>query len=120
NSTSSEPRWAIVPFQLLLVGPLLAAVWIAGLVRLFRDPALREFRFLAWAWVVLAVVFMASGGKPYYLGGLAPVLIGAGAVSADDWLERGRRRVRKALLIAAVSLSGVTTAIVSLPLLPVR
>src|SRR3954464_7776117 len=36
GSTSSEPRWAIVPFQLLLISPLLAPVWIAGLVRLLR------------------------------------------------------------------------------------
>src|SRR5215211_1430725 len=79
RSTSSEPWWAVVPFQLLLVSPLLAPVWIAGLVRLFRDPAVREFRFLAWAWAVLAVVFMASGGKPYYLAGLLPALLGAGA-----------------------------------------
>jgi len=36
GSTSSEPWWAIVPFQLLLLSPPLAPVWIAGLVRLFR------------------------------------------------------------------------------------
>ena len=44
NSTSSQPWWAIVPFQVLLVSPVLAPVWIAGLVRLFRDPAVRPCR----------------------------------------------------------------------------
>ena len=91
GSTSSEAWWAIVPFQFLLVSPVLAPVWIAGLVGLFRDPALRDVRFLAWAWVVLAGVFMASGGKPYYLAGLLPVLLGAGAPYVDRWLERGVR-----------------------------
>ena len=95
NSTSSQPWWAIVPFQLLLVSPVLAPVWIAGLVRLFRAPAVRPYRFLAWAWVVLAVVFMASAGKPYYLAGLLPALLGAGAVSVDGWLARGRRGLRR-------------------------
>jgi 4-amino-4-deoxy-L-arabinose transferase-like glycosyltransferase len=118
HSTSSQPWWAIVPFQLLISGPLLAPVWIAGLVSLFRDPALRRFRFLAWTWVVLAIVFMAAAGKPYYLGGLLPALIGAGAASVDDWLERGLRSLRKALLAAAVAVAAATTAIVSLPLLP--
>lgn len=28
SSTSSQPRWAFLPFQLLLVGPLLAPVWV--------------------------------------------------------------------------------------------
>jgi Dolichyl-phosphate-mannose-protein mannosyltransferase len=118
GSTSSEPWWAIVPFQVLLVSPLLAPVWIAGLVRLFRDPSVREVRFLAWTWVVLAGVFMATGGKPYYLAGLLPALIGAGAVWVDDWLDRGRERVRRATLVAAVGVSAVAGVIVSLPVLP--
>jgi hypothetical protein len=78
----------------LLIGPLLAPVWITGLVRLFRDPSVRAYRFLAWAWVVLAVVFMASGGKPYYLAGLMPAFLGAGAAPVDRWLDRGAHALR--------------------------
>jgi Dolichyl-phosphate-mannose-protein mannosyltransferase len=118
ESASSEAWWAIVPFQFLLVSPLLAPVWIAGLVRLFRAPAVREFRFLAWAWLVLAVVFMATGGKPYYLAGLLPALLGAGAVWVDGWLDRGRERLRRATLVAAVGVSAVVGGIISLPVLP--
>jgi hypothetical protein len=118
NSTSSQPWWALVPFQFLLVSPVLAPVWVAGLVRLFRDPAVREYRFFAWAWVVLAIVFMASGGKPYYLAGLLPLLLGVGAGAVDGWLERGRSGARKAVLLTAVALSAVIGAIISLPILP--
>jgi 4-amino-4-deoxy-L-arabinose transferase-like glycosyltransferase len=113
DSASSEPWWAVVPFQLLLVSPVLAPVWIAGLVRVARDPALR---FLAWTWAILAVVFMASGGKPYYLAGLLPVLLAAGALTVDAWL--GRARVRSALLVAAIAISGVVSAVIALPVLP--
>ena len=120
NSTSSQPWWAIVPFQVLLAGPLLAPVWIAGLVRLFRDPLIRDVRFFAWAWVALAVVFMATGGKPYYLAGLLPLLIGAGAAPVDAWLSRGRRSVRRGLFIGTVAVSAVAAALISLPLLPAR
>ena len=120
GSASSQPWWTIVPFQALLVGPLLAPVWIAGLVRLFRDPIVRDCRFLAWAWVVLAVVFMASGGKPYYLAGLLPALVGAGAAPVDRWVERGERSVRIGLLVGAVAVSGAIGAVVALPLLPER
>jgi hypothetical protein len=116
NSASSQPWWSIVPFQLLLVSPVLAPVWIAGLVRLFRDPGVRAFRFFAWAWVVLAVVFMASRGKPYYLAGLLPALLGAGAVSVEGWLDRGRRGLRRAVLAVALVGSALVSAIISLPL----
>jgi 4-amino-4-deoxy-L-arabinose transferase-like glycosyltransferase len=118
TSASSEAWWAIVPFQLLLVSPLLAPVWIAGLVRLFRDPELRDVRFVAWAWVVLAVVFMAAGGKPYYLAGFLPALIAAGAVGVDVWLERGEQRLRKAALLAAIAVSGMIGVVFALPVLP--
>ena len=118
GSTSSEPRWAFLPFQLLLVSPLLAPVWIAGLVRLFRDPELRRLRFFGWTWVVLAAVFIASGGKPYYLAGLFPLLLAAGAGAVDQWLERGGRRARRAALVAAVVLSGLIAGTIALPVLP--
>lgn len=119
NSTSSEPWWALLPFQLLLVSPFLAPVWIAGLVALFRDPTLRDVRFLAWAWVVLAVVFMAAQGKPYYLSGLMPVLIAAGSISVDRWLERRHRSLRRGLLVAGIALSGIIAATIALPIIPV-
>lgn len=106
GSTNSQPWWAIVPFQVLLVSPPLAPIWITGLVRLFRDPALRDVRFLAWAWVVLAAVFMATGGKPYLPGRpsprphrrrigagrtMGPVGTGAAPSAGTDGLGRRRR-----------------------------
>jgi hypothetical protein len=60
---------------------------------------------------------MASGGKPYYLAGLLPVLLGAGAPYVDRWLERGVR-ARMAALVSALAVSGVISAIIALPILP--
>jgi 4-amino-4-deoxy-L-arabinose transferase-like glycosyltransferase len=115
GSTSSQPWWAIVPFQALLVSPVLVPVWVAGLVRLFRDARLA---FVAWTWVVLAVLFMATGGKPYYLAGLLPVLLAAGALPVTRWMaESGGRR---ALVTVAVAASAIIGGVVALPVLPVR
>ncbi len=119
GSVSSQPRWAFLPFQLLLVGPVLAPVWIAGLVRLFRDPELGAYRFLAWTWVALAVLFVATGGKPYYLAGLLPLLVASGAVAVDRRLERGRGRARRAAFVTATVASAVIGGAIGLPLLPV-
>jgi hypothetical protein len=111
NSTSAEPPALFLPFQLVLVSPFLVPVWVAGLVRLWREPRLR---CLALAYPVLAIVFLLTGGKPYYLAGLYPLLLGAGAPAVVRWLA-GRR----ALLVSATAVSGAVSALVGLPLVPV-
>ncbi|HEY5197392.1 MAG TPA: glycosyltransferase family 39 protein [Solirubrobacteraceae bacterium] len=118
GSGSSQPRWALIPFQFLLVSPVLSPVWVAGLLALVRRQSLRPFRLFAVAWVVLVVIFLAAGGKPYYLAGMFPVLLGAGAIEVDGWLERGSRRLRRGLLAAAIVSGGLVSAVIALPVLP--
>jgi Dolichyl-phosphate-mannose-protein mannosyltransferase len=118
NSASSQPWWQILPFQALLAGPLLAPVWIVGLVRLLRDPAVYRLRFLAWTYLLLAVVFMATGGKAYYLAGLLPVLIAAGAGPVAAWLDRGRPRIRRTVTGIVIALSLLAGLLIALPVLP--
>lgn len=108
GSTSSQPWWLVVPFQFLLASPVLAPMLVVGWWRLFRQPS----RFLAVAWVVLAVVFMVTGGKPYYLAGLLPVIIASGAVAIQNWPAKPVWAVMAAA--AAVNL------VISLPILPAR
>jgi hypothetical protein len=90
-----------------------------GLFALARKPGVRPFRFFAVCWVVLVLIFEATGGKPYYLIGLLPVLVSAGALEVDAWLSRGRRTRRQTTLIGAVSASALVSAVIALPILPV-
>jgi 4-amino-4-deoxy-L-arabinose transferase-like glycosyltransferase len=117
NSGTSAPWWLIVPEQLVLVPVYFAPVWITGLVRLFRDPALRWCRAVGVAYPVLAVAFMLTGGKPYYLAGMFPLLLAAGAQPTVDWIGRARQR-RGRLLAAGLALSALELPI-TLPVLPV-
>lgn len=117
-SGTSAPRWLILPEQLELVSLFLSPVWIVGLVRLLRDPALRWCRAFGVAYVVLAIAFIVTGGKPYYLAGMFPLLLALGAQPALRWVRRGRPRVRRTLLGAAVVLS-LTAIPVTLPVVPV-
>ena len=89
GSSTSQPRWALLPFQFLLAGPPLAPIWLVGLFALARRPRLRQFRCFAVSWVILVVLFEATGGKPYYLIGLLPVLFSAGALELDSWISSG-------------------------------
>ena len=103
----------------MIVG-LFAPVWIAGLVRLFRAPELRFARAVGWAYVLLAVVFVISGGKAYYLAGIYPLLLAAGAQPTLGWIRRGRRRLRRSALAAAFVLTAVSSLYYGLPLVPLR
>ncbi|MFP5372119.1 MAG: glycosyltransferase family 39 protein, partial [Actinomycetes bacterium] len=92
SSGTSEPWYLFLPFQLVMVSPLLVPLWVTGWVRLARDPALRTERAFGVAYVVLAVVFLATGGKPYYLAGLYPVVLAAGARPVVEWARTARVR----------------------------
>jgi hypothetical protein len=116
SSGTSQPGWAFLPYQLVLVGPLLAPIWLIGLWRLARDPALRTWRAFAVAWVLLAVAFIATSAKPYYLAGLFPLLLATGAPTVLDWARAGRVRAR--LLAAALLLTALVNAVLMLPLVP--
>ena len=109
GSGSSAPRAALVPLVLLEVGPWLGPVWITGLVRLWRDLRLR---CLAVTFGVLLVAFLVLGGKPYYLAGLFPLLLAAGAQPVVDKAWRWVPAVALVLSLPVL--------VLTLPLLPVR
>ncbi len=120
ESGTSAPRAAFVPFQLVLISPLLVPVWIAGLVRLARDPELRTWRCFAVAYPVLVIVFLVTGGKPYYLCGAYPALLAAGAEAALRWARRGRAGAHAGVLVGvALGLSAAVSAVLFLPVVPV-
>jgi 4-amino-4-deoxy-L-arabinose transferase-like glycosyltransferase len=81
---ATEDLILFLPAQLFITGGL-AFVWIPGLRRLLRDE---RMRVLGVAYLVLLVVFLAGRGKPYYIAGLYPVLLAAGAVA---WEQREHR-----------------------------
>jgi len=117
GSGSSAPLLLFIPEQFGLVAPYFAPIWIAGLVRLFHDRRLRWCRAVGIAYPVLAIVFMATSGKPYYLTAMFPVLIGAGSQPTVAWVQRRRWRLRRGLIIAAMVLS-LTSLPTALPIVP--
>ncbi|WP_130342487.1 ArnT family glycosyltransferase [Herbihabitans rhizosphaerae] len=112
-----ENRLMFVPHQLLYLSPVLVPVWIAGLVRLWRDPAMRWARSFAVAYPVLAVIIIAVGGKPYYALPMLVVLLAAGATPTVRWLSRGGR-ARRASAGVAAAVGVVVSVAVALPVLP--
>lgn len=118
SSGTSEPWYVFLPFQLVLVSPALVPVWALGWWRLARAPELRTWRTFALAYVLLALVFLLTGGKPYYLGGLYPVLLAAGAAPVLAWARARDGGMRTLVVTIGISLACVS--VLMLPVLPVR
>jgi hypothetical protein len=101
-----------------MVSPLLAPVWVAGLLAPFRRAGLRQLRFVPVTYAVVAVLYFAGNGHAYYLASLYPVLLGLGALPTAEWTARAPKRTRR--LIAAIALSAAISGVIALPLLPER
>jgi hypothetical protein len=105
-----------IPLQILELSPFLVPVWIAGLVRLWRSPALRWGRAVALAYPLLCVGVLAIGGKSYYALPLLLVLVAAGCEPTLEWASRGRRTMR--LGVVGLVLTAAMSALFTLPVLP--
>ncbi len=73
--------------QVLLLSPLLAPIWIAGLFALLFEKRLRPYRALGWCFLVCYVTFDVLHGKSYYLAPIYPMLLAAGAVVIEQALD---------------------------------
>jgi 4-amino-4-deoxy-L-arabinose transferase-like glycosyltransferase len=104
---------AFIADQAMIMNPILAPLWLAGLLWLFfgkhtvgdeelgmangfrrneeaatwRLPlpsaAGSRYRILGWAYVVMLVTFISLKGKNYYLAPVYPILFAAGAVAFE-------------------------------------
>jgi 4-amino-4-deoxy-L-arabinose transferase-like glycosyltransferase len=112
-----ENRLLFVPMQLVLLSPVLVPVWIAGLVRPWRDPGLRWARALALAYPVVCAELLVLGGKPYYSVPLLLPLVALGAEPVLRWLGRGRA-TRRVLTGAAAAVCVAVSVLIGLPVVP--
>ncbi|MGU3501862.1 glycosyltransferase family 39 protein [Mycobacterium sp. C31M] len=105
-------RGGIAVQLVVAAGVLGVALAGYGLVRLVRDPALRDFRFLGLTLVVLYVVFVVTAGRPYYLCGLYAPVAAIGAIALQRRREAGATRWGRAAwpgyaLSAAAAIGGL-------------
>jgi 4-amino-4-deoxy-L-arabinose transferase-like glycosyltransferase len=107
------------PAQIFFTGPVLAPVWIGGLIWSLRSSAARRFRPLAIACTITIVLQFVLGGKPYYPGAAYTFLLAAGSVPLEHRLAR--HGFRRAIGMGAAMLAGaVIAAPITLSVLPAR
>jgi 4-amino-4-deoxy-L-arabinose transferase-like glycosyltransferase len=96
--------------QILALNPLLAPLWLAGLVGPFVSERLRPVRFLAFAFLGATLMDELTHGKDYYLFAAYPTMFALGAVTLE--------RLRPALLATWMTLAAALTLLVTPVVLP--
>ena len=110
---------AFVLDQMLVFGPLMAPLWVGGILWLVFSRRARAFRFLGVTYLLYLPLMMILHAKDYYLAAIYPLYFAAGA-AARDLLFR-KAWLRRVLVPAYVAMNVLVIAIllpVILPVLP--
>jgi 4-amino-4-deoxy-L-arabinose transferase-like glycosyltransferase len=119
----AEGRDVVLPFgqyffqQTLLVNPLTAPIWLAGLIAFFVWEPLRRYLVLGWSYLVCYTVFFVLHGKNYYLAPIYPMLLASGAVVTESALQNRRASWLKPVIVIILLASGIHLAPVVIPVL---
>lgn len=105
--------------QCLIMQPIVAPLWIAGVLAFLVWPRFRPYRFLGWAYVVSLATFIVLHGKNYYLAPIYPMLLAAGSVLFEHAIDRPRFRWLKPFSVIVILAGGGWLAPVVMPVLPV-
>jgi dolichyl-phosphate-mannose-protein mannosyltransferase len=103
--------------QTILIDPLTAPIWIAGLFALLFSVRLRDYRFLGWCYLVCYAVLFALHGKNYYLAPVYPMLLAAGALVIESALDRTIGAWLKPAVVIVLLAAGVRLLPVTVPVL---
>lgn len=106
--------------QLLVMNPIVAPLWLGGLFALLFSTRLRAYRVLGWSYVISYATFFVLHGKNYYLTPIYPMLLAAGAVMLEVWLDRPesatpRLQWLKPAVVITLLASGIHLAPIVIP-----
>lgn len=74
-NNAAPVRVAMWPYLVILLGPPLVPVWVAGLVAFCRRPQWRALRFLPAAFAVLLAETFLAGAQLYYPDTCSPIIM---------------------------------------------
>jgi hypothetical protein len=104
--------------EILTLLPLTLPIWLAGFWFYFFSKLGKPFRALGWAWVFTAAVIVKLSPRIYYLYPAFPVLLAAGSVMWEAWLDRPRHRWLKLAYPALMVGAGAVFSPLVIPVLP--
>ncbi|MFC8502519.1 glycosyltransferase family 39 protein [Pedococcus sp. NPDC057267] len=118
DNNAADVRSSLPLLLLVMLGPPLVVVWVAGLVWLLRRPQRAKAGYLAVACLLLIAFTWVSGAQPQYPAHLLSVAYAAGCVPVARWL--GRRRWAAVTAGVLVAVNAAVSVVLALPVVPVR
>jgi len=126
RNATSEKMVHVAPLdfvsgQIEMMLPFTLPLWLGGLLWLLAARDGGPYRVLAWTYVTVLLILMASGSSR--AGYLAPAytwLFAAGGVAAERMLTRPRLAWLRPASVALLLLAGAAIAPLALPVLPVE
>lgn len=123
NIRRNQRNVALTPLQfvgqqILAMQPLAFPIWLCGLWRLLISRDGRPFRALGWAYVLALGTLLSTAGRFYYLLPAYPMLLAAGAVVIEGWLDRPRGGWIRPAYVTLLAVTGIVFAPIAMPVLP--
>jgi 4-amino-4-deoxy-L-arabinose transferase-like glycosyltransferase len=103
--------------------PFSLPLWTVGLSLCLFSASMKRFRTLGWMFVVTFMLFLVSKGRSYYTAASYVMLLAAGAVWFEKWLERRSEKTRKlgsSLLWGALVIGSLIGIILMKPIAPIN
>lgn len=115
------PPFAFLREQVMMLNPISALVWMAGLGFLLFHRDGKRYRFVGLTYLLFLAIMMALYAKHYYVAPIYAMLFAAGGVFWEKFIEAHRRfRWVKVALPAAVIALGLIALPLVVPILPVE
>ena len=106
-----------------VTSPVTVPLWCAGLWYLFATKSGKAFRILGWMYLVPVILLAIAKGRDYYLAPAYPMLLAAGAVFGEAWVDtkspRARKRITRATWIS-FTVGALMVFALTLPMAPIQ
>ncbi len=123
RTTHAAPVLDFLWNQLLPNNPVLFPVWLTGLLMLLFRREWKAYRFFGYCYIILCVSLFIFGGQFYFVIPMYGVLLAAGAVRIEQWVEAmvksGPRLAAKIAVPTLAVLLSAPTLPFAVPVLPV-
>jgi len=108
---------------LLCSNPFMIPLWMAGIYFCFGTQAGKPYRVIGWMYIIPFLIYLFTQGRSYYQAPAYPMLIAAGAVAWQGWLEKiseQKARVAVGVTWTLIILGALVGGALSLPIAPIN